>query len=174
MPQASDVVLRRIAAGGLCIGAVFGLAGSLVVSPILQASLWAIDGTALVAATSLLAVKYLRAGVDLAAAGFLVFATAEAVILSGTAAGPHGQTPTLAAGTALWAVALLMISAPPTFPTWVRMAGALAAGMFTVTAAKLFGGQVLTPMSAPFPFFAYPILAITLLGWAWTALREAT
>ena len=90
--------LNRIAAAGLVVGAVFGLAGTLVGSPQLQARLWAIDSVGLVIAASLLAVKYLRAGSGLVPAGFLVFAIGEGVLLSGTAAGPTGSIPAFAAG----------------------------------------------------------------------------
>jgi len=44
------------------------LAGTLVTSPALQASLWAIDSVGLVVATSLLALRYFRVGVDIVAA----------------------------------------------------------------------------------------------------------
>jgi hypothetical protein len=97
-----NCTLDRIAAGGLLVGAVFGLAGTLIASLTLQASLWAIDSVALVVATSLLALRYFRAGVDVVAAGSLVFAIGEGVLLSGTAAGPAGSLPAFAAGTALW------------------------------------------------------------------------
>ena len=128
MTSASDSTLNRIAAAGLLAGAGFGLGGTLVTSPDLQASLWAIDGVALVIATSLLTLKYSRAGSEIVSAEFLVFAIGEGVLLSGTAAGPRGSVPAFAAGTALW---------------------------------------------SPLPFFAYPFLVATLLGWAWKLLREA-
>jgi hypothetical protein len=88
MSSSPNRTLDSIAAGGLLVGAVFGLAGTLVASPTLEASLWAIDSVALVVATSLLALRYFRAGVDVVAAGFLVFAIGEGVLLLGTAAGP--------------------------------------------------------------------------------------
>jgi hypothetical protein len=119
----------------------------------------------------LLALKYFRAGVDLVAAGFLVFAIGEGVLLSGTAGGPEGSVPAFAAGTALWATALVMISAPPTFAPWIRVVGTAAACLFALTAGRLFGGQLLLPTTSPLPFFAYPFLVATLLGWAWTLLR---
>jgi len=49
---------------------------------------------------------------DLVSAGFLVFAIGEGVILSGTAANLAESVPAFAAGTALWATALLLISIP--------------------------------------------------------------
>ena len=97
----SGATLNRMAAGGLLVGATFGLAGTFVSSPQLQASLWAIDSVGLVIAASLLAVKYLRTGSELLATGFLIFAIGEGVLLSGTAAGPTSSVPSFAAGIAL-------------------------------------------------------------------------
>ena len=161
----------RVAVGGLLVGAAFGLAGTFAASPTLQATLWAIDSVGLVLATTLLAIKCLRAGADLAAAGFLVFAMGESVLVSGTAAGPSGSVPAFAAGAALWATALVMISAPRLLPAWLRALGIVAAVLFAVTAARLFAGEPLLPTSSPLPFFAYPFLVANLLGWAWTLCR---
>jgi hypothetical protein len=171
MSSSPNRTLDRIAAGGLLVGAVFGLAGTFVASPALQASLWAIDSVALVVATSLLALRYFRGGVDVVAAGFLVFAIGEGVLLSGTAAGPAASVPAFAAGTALWAAALALISAPRLLPWWARGLGGGAASMFAITAGRIYAGEALLPTSSPLPFFAYPFLVATLLGWAWVLLR---
>ena len=171
MSSSPDRTLDYIAAGGLLVGAVFGLAGTFVASPTLQASLWAIDSVALVVATSLLALRYFRAGVDTIAAGFLVFAIGEGVLLSGTAAGPTASVPAFAAGTALWAAALALISAPPQLPGWLRVLGGAATCLFAITAGRIYAGEVLLPTSSPLPFFAYPFLVATLLGWAWILVR---
>jgi len=167
-----DGALNRIAAVGLVVGAAFGLAGTMVRSPQLQASLWAIDSVGLVIGTTLLALKYLRAGADVVAAGFLIFAIGEAVLLSGTAAGPSASVPAFAAGSALWAAALALISAPRHLPRWLRLLGGVSACLFTVTAARIYAGEPLLPTSSPLPFFAYPFLVATLLGWAWMLVRE--
>ena len=172
MSSSSDRSLNRIAAGGLLVGAGFGLAGTLVASPHVQASLWAIDSVALVMATSLLALRYFRAGVDVVAAGFLVFAIGEGVLLSGTAAGPRASVPAFAAGAALWAAALALISAPPGLKWWLRLLGGGAACLFAITAGRIYAGEALLPTSSPLPFVAYPFLVATLLGWAWMLLRE--
>ena len=171
MSSSPNRTLDRIAAGGLLVGAVFGLAGTFVASPTLQASLWAIDSVGLVIATSLLALRYFRAGVDVVAAGFLVFAIGESVLLSGTAAGPAASVPAFAAGVALWAAALALISAPRLLPWWARGLGGGAACMFAVTAGRIYAGEALLPTSSPLPFFAYPFLVATLLAWAWVLLR---
>jgi hypothetical protein len=161
-----------VAVAGLLVGAVFGLAGTLVASAQLQAGLWAIDSVGLVIATCLLTVKYLRAGADVVAAGFLTFAIGEGVLLSGTAAGPEGGVPAFAAGTALWAAALVLTSAPPLLARPLRLLGGMAAGLFAITAGRIYAGETLVPTAAPLPFFAYPFLVATLLGWAWTLSRE--
>ncbi len=171
-PVLSTRSLDRLAAGGLLVGAVFGLAGTFAASWQVQASLWAIDSVALVIATSLLALRYLRAEADVVAAGFLVFAIGEGVLLSGTAAGPTASVPAFAAGTALWAGGLALISIPPRLPWWSRVLGGVAACMFAITAGLIYAGEPLLPTSAPLPFFAYPFLVATLLGWAWVLLRE--
>ena len=160
------------AAGGLALGAVFGMAGTFATQPNLQAVLWAIDGAGLVMAAAVLAVKYFRKEHDVVAAGFLVFAIAEAVMLSGTAGGPAASVPSFAAGTTLWAVALLLISIPMQFHPIVRLLGVVSAILFGVTGARIFWGEQVLPTSAPLTFHAYPFLVLTLIGWIWSPLRE--
>src|SRR5512133_206655 len=135
--------IDRIAAIGLVVGAVFGLAGTLMSSTHLQAGLWAIDSVSLVIATSLLSLKYLQAGAEIVAGGFLVFAIGEGVLLSGTAAGPSGSVPAFAAGTALWAAGLALISAPSQLPPWLRLLGTIAACLFAITSARIYAGEAL-------------------------------
>jgi hypothetical protein len=134
--------------------------------------LWAIDSVGLVIATSLLTLKYYRAGADVVAGGFLVIAIGEGVLLSGTAAGPSGSVPAFAAGIAMWAAALALVSAPRVLPSWLRVLGVAAACLFAVTAGRIYAGEALLPTSSPLPFFAYPFLVATLLGWAWTLMRK--
>src|SRR6202521_1975009 len=100
--------LNIIASVGLALGGVFGLAGTFVGQANLRNIAWEIDGLGLIVATSLLATKFFRKGCDAIAAGFLVFAIGEAVMLSGMAAGLEGSVPAFAAGTAMWATAILL------------------------------------------------------------------
>ena len=165
--------INIMAAFGLALGAVFGMAGTFVAQPNIQALLWAIDGAGLVMAAALLTLKYFRMGHDLVAGGFLVFAIAEAVLMSGTAADPAASVPAFAAGTALWALALLLISIPRQFTLSVRLLGLVSAVLFAIVAARIFWGEQLLPTSAPLPFFAYPFLVMTFMGWIWSLLREA-
>ena len=169
----SDVRLRRIAASGLVIGAVLGMAGTFAPSASLRGLAWGLDGTALVVAAALLAVHYVRRGNDLAAAGFLVFVAGETLILSGSAMTLEASVPTVGAGMSLWAASLVLVSASSTMPTLVRATGVLAALLFAVVAVRIFLGEALTPLSEPLPFFAFPFLAATLVGWAWVHYREA-
>ena len=73
--------INVIAAVGLALGGALGIAGAMVTQQNVQAILWAIDGSGLVMAAALLATKYFRAGNDVVAGGFLVFAVGEAIIL---------------------------------------------------------------------------------------------
>ena len=164
--------LNAAACLGLTLGGVFGLAGSFVGAANLRSLAWEIDGLGLIVATSLLAIKFFRKGCDAIAAGFLIFAIGESVMLGGMAAGLEGSAPAFAAGTALWATALLLISFPEEFPDWVRFVGMVACVLFIITATEIFWGRPLNPLSQPLPFFGYPFLVATFAGWIWTLLRE--
>jgi hypothetical protein len=81
----SESRLPLVAASGLVIGAVLGMAGTFAPSASLRGLAWGLDGTALIVATALLTVHHLRRGNDLLAAGYLVFVAGETLILSGAA-----------------------------------------------------------------------------------------
>ena len=149
------------------------MAGAVVAQQNVQAILWAIDGSGLVMAAAMLATKYFRAGNDIVAGGFLVFAIGEGLILlSAPAAGLAGSITAFAAGTALWATALLLVSIPRLFTLPIRILGIVSAGLFLVTAVRIFWGEPLQPTSTPLPTYAYPVLVATFIGWIWTLLRE--
>ena len=87
--------------------------------------------------------------------------------------GPASSTPVAScAGVALWATALLLISIPTQFPIWVRGFGIVASALFMITAARIFWGEQVLPTASPLPFFAYPFLVITFIGWIWTLVGE--
>jgi hypothetical protein len=165
--------LRTVAAAGLVIGALLGMAGSFAPSAELRSLAWAADGVALVVGSALLVVHHLRQGHDQLAAGFLVFLAGETLIVSGSAMELAASAPSFAAGAGLWSAALALVSASAVLPAFVRVTGAIAAILFAVTAARMFGGAALTPLSKPLPFHAYPFLAITLFGWAWVHVRSS-
>ena len=146
--------------------------GTMVAERNLQAAFWAVDGVGLVVATAMLALKFFRTGNDLVAAGFLVFAIGEGVMLAGTAESLPGSVPSFAAGTALWSAALLLTSVPKEFTGWIRLTGIVGAVLFAITAGRIFCGEQVLPTASPLPFFAYPFLVVTFAGWIWTLLKR--
>lgn len=168
----TDRYSRTIAPAGLVVGAIFGMAGTFAPSDSLRGLLWGIDGTALVVATALLTIHHFRRGNDVVAAGFLVFVVGETLILAGSAMELATTGPLFGAGAGLWAASLALVSAPRVMPTWVRLVGVIAAALFSVVALQIFMQRPLMPLSQPLPFFAYPFLVVTLLGWAWVHYRN--
>jgi hypothetical protein len=167
----SDARLRRLAAAGLVVGAILGMAGTFAPASSLRGLAWGLDGVALVAA-ALLTIHHARLGHDLVAAGFLVFAIGEALIVSGAAMELAPSAASFGAGSGLWAAALAMISAPGVLPPLVKSVGLIASVLFSVVAVRIFAADPLTPLSVPLPLYAYPFLAATLLGWAWAHLTS--
>jgi hypothetical protein len=169
--ESDDSRLRLIAEIGLVTGAVLGIAGTFAPSATLRALRWGADDIALIVASALLAVHHLRRGNSLAAAGFLVFFAGETLVLSGGAMTLEASAPSFAAGVALWAASLTLVGASNTMRVWARVVGFIAALLFAIVAFRIFAGAALTPISKPLPYFAYPFLASTLLGWAWEHYR---
>jgi hypothetical protein len=163
---------RLIASCGLVVGAVFGIAGTFAAPP-LRGLLWGIDGIALVVASAILAIHYLRKGDDTAAAGFLAFLAGETLIVSGAAMELAASVPSFAAGAGLWAASLALVSSSNAMPRPLRIIGFVASLLLAVSAVQMFSGRPLTPLSQPLPFFAYPFLAATLVGWAWVHYKRA-
>lgn len=164
--------LKAVAVVGIVLGGVLGMLGAMVPSQNVRTISWAIDGTALVVATSILALMYFRKGHECVAAGFLVYAIGEAVMLGGTAGSLDASVPSFAAGTALWSAALLLTGAPSVFVIWTRFAALIAAILFAITSLRIFSGQAITPIARPLPYFAYPFLVLTFIGWIYTLLRK--
>lgn len=157
----------------LIVGAVLGLAGSVVPSASLRGLAWGIDGTALIVATALLAVHCFRQNCASVAAGFLVFIAGETLVLAGSAMSLEASSPLFGSGAALWAAALLLISFPAIMPVPVPALGCVAALLCAATALQVFAGRGLTPLSEPLPLPAYPVFVLTLFGWAWWCRRPA-
>lgn len=169
----SDSRLRLIAAIGLVVGAVLGMAGTFAPSASLRGLAWGVDGIALIVAAALLTIHHCRRGNELVAAGFLVFVVGEGLILSGAAMDLVASAPPFAAGVGLWAASLALVSASSAMPPLVRGVGFIGSFLFAVVALQIFAGRTLTPLSEPLPFYAYPFLAATLFGWAWVHYRQA-
>ena len=147
------------------------MAGTFAPSASLRGLAWGIDGVGLVMACALLTLAFYRRGQDLVASGFLVFVVGEGLILSGAAMDLAASVPSFGAGTSLWALALVLISIPSAFPLPVRLLGLFAAVLFGVTALQIFAGIQVMPTTVPLPFYAYPVLVATLVGWIWTLVK---
>ena len=174
MNQIDNKKLNIVAAIGLAIGGVFGMAGTFVPQAELRQLLWAIDGVALVVAAALLTVKFLKQGNEWLAAGFLVFGIGEGLILASNTADLTDGVAAFAVGISVWAAALLLTSIPKEFANWIRLVGTVAALLFIVTAVRIFWGEPLLATSSPLPGLAYPLLVVTFFGWIWTLLRKRT
>lgn len=161
-----------LASIGLVVGGVLGMAGTMVTQQNVRAISWGIDGSALVVAACLLAIRYFREGKDCVAAGFLVFAIGEGVMLGGTAGSLEASVPSFAAGTALWAAGLLLTGIPKEFALWTRASSIVGGILFGIVSAKIFWGQLLLPTARPLPYFAYPFLVLSFAGWIWALLRS--
>jgi len=157
--------LRILAVLGLIAGGVLGMAGSIVASDHVRAVCWAIDGVGVIIATMIMALTFVRSGRLEVAAGFLIYAVGESVMLGGTAMSLQQSVPAFAAGTALWCAGLTLTSVPRVFATWTRLAGLISAVLFGTVSITIFRGIPLTPITHPLPFFAYPFLVITFIGW---------
>lgn len=166
--------LNLVATICLVLGGVFGMIGAAVAQQNLRSAAWGLDGTAMVVAASLLSLRFSRKGCDGIAAGFLVYAIGEAVMLGGTAGSLEAGVPAFAAGTALWSAGLFLVSVPPVFALWTRIAGLISAVLFAIVASRIFWGTPLTPIARPLPSIAYPFLVLTFIGWIWDLRAERT
>jgi len=169
----TEPVTRRISAGGLVVGSALGMAGTFAPSAEVRGLLWGLDGTALIVASALLAAHYFRQGLDVVAAGFLVYMVGQVLIVATAATDLAAAGPVFGAGAAVWSASLFLLSAPRVAALWVRVVGVVAGVLFLIVGIRLFMGQPLTALSRPLPFFAYPFLVATLVGWAWEQYRSA-
>ena len=170
----NDKQTKAIAAVGLFTGGILGMVGSLVPSPSFRGLAWGLDGIALILACTLLTVYYVRKGYDTLAAGFLIFAIGEGLILSCNAQDLNADVSTFGAGTGLWTAALALISLQKVFPFVIRLTGFIAAALFAVTSVQIFAGSSLNALTEPLPFYAYPFFAATLSGWGWMLLKKTS
>lgn len=163
--------LRILAIAGLIAGGVLGMAGSIVSASDVRSLCWAIDGVGVIIAAAILALTFVRSGRLEVAAGFLIYAIGESVMLGGTAMSLEGSIPAFAAGTALWSAGLTLTSVPRVFAIWTRLAGLISAVLFGIVSLSIFRGIPLTPIAHPLPFFAYPFLVLTFVGWIAAILK---
>ena len=164
--------IRSVASAGLVIGSIFGMIGSFVGSVSVRGIAWGIDGIALILATALLTIYFFRKGEDVAAAGFLIFAIGQCLVVSCSAIDLNKDISSFAAGAGLWATSLLVVSSQKLFPVLVRVLGIIAAILFAIVSVQIFAGEPVNPLTKPFPFYAYPFFVLTIFGWVWTLLKK--
>lgn len=163
--------LNIIASVGLACGAVFGIAGSIFTSPVLQISLYEISSVGLTAGCILLFVKFLQLKNEFLSSGFLLLAIAEAVMSGGNAMDQISAQPAFSAGMALYVPAFLFIGFAKGFPLWTRFTIVAASVPFLIAASKIFlGGQVLS--TSPLPGAGYGLFTLSIIGWVIYLLRE--
>lgn len=165
--------LARLASLSLVIGGLLGMAGSFAPEA-LRGIAWGLDGTALVMGTLLLAVHHIKRGNEQLAAGFLTFTAGQTLVVSGSGMDLTASAPSFGAGVGLWAAGLALVSASSAMPLLVRATGLVAAALFGIVSLQILGGVSINPLSTPLPFNAYPVLVITLFGWAWVHYRQAS
>ncbi|HZC23731.1 MAG TPA: hypothetical protein VE866_10375, partial [Candidatus Binatia bacterium] len=69
--------------------------------------------------------------------------------------------------------ALLLTSVPREFAVWTRLVAMVGALLFAVTSARIFWGDPVLPNSKPLPFYAYPFLVLTFVGWISKLVKES-
>lgn len=166
--------IRSVASVGLVIGSIFGVIGSFVESESLRGIAWGIDGIALILATVLLTIYFFRKGQDVTAAGFLIFAIGQCLVVSCSAIDLNKDISSFAAGVGLWATSLFVISSQKIFPLLVRVFGIIAAVLFAIVSVQIFSGELVNPLTKPLPFYVYPLFVITMFGWVWTLSKNRT
>ena len=162
---------KTIACVGLFIGGLFGMMGSFVASASLRGLFWGLDGVGLIVATTLLTIYYYRKGYDALAAGFLIFAIGESLIVSSNSIELNKDVSSFGAGTSLWAASLVLISFQNFFPKLIRLTGFIAAILFSIISIQIFTGSSINALTKPLPFYAYPFFVTTIFGWAWVLVR---
>ena len=167
----NEKLRKTVASAGLFIGGIFGMVGSFVPSASLRCLAWDLDGVGLIVACALLTGYYFRKGYDTIASGFLIFAIGEGLILSSNSMDLNQNLSSFGAGVSLWAASLALISFQNFFPVVVRLAGFIAAVLFSIVSVQIFTGHPVTGLTEPLPFYAYPFFVATIFGWGWALLR---
>ncbi|MGB7742221.1 MAG: hypothetical protein WBL41_05635, partial [Terracidiphilus sp.] len=60
------------------------------------------------------------------------------------------------------------------FAVWTRLAALVAAVLFGIVSLRIFAGGEITPLTKPLPYFAYPFLVLTFVGWIWNVVKDKT
>jgi hypothetical protein len=161
---------------GLAIGAVLGLGGNFLPAGSPQNVTYTLSSLGIIMGSAHFAAWFARRDHSIVAVGFALLALAESISLSGifllASAPTFPGAYTFAAGVALYAVALPLMSVPPAFPLWTRIIGTLAAIPFAAYALLWLLGRSPTP-SGPLASIGYVLLIVAIVGWVITVLRVA-
>jgi hypothetical protein len=133
-------------------------------SDLLRYIAWNIDGVGLVIASILLTLYYQKKGLRITASGFLIFALGESVIISSNSVHLEDNIYTFGAGTALWAIALLVISSQKTYSIIIRSTGIVSAILFSIVTVLIFTGHPLNGLDQASTLFRLSILCDYHLG----------
>lgn len=163
---------RIVAAGGLLAGAGFGMAGGFSPVGVVQDVLYLLSSIGFMTGLVVMALRSHSAGQVMPAAGFLVLACGEVAMMSGfnRAADPNSAG-AFAAGVALYAPGLLLVSLPRGQPIWSRIAGGLAALPFAAHGILRSAGVDLDYQDLT-AAVGYGLLTIAIAGWVWRMRRE--
>jgi hypothetical protein len=160
----------RVIVAGLVVGAVLGQVGGALGIGTAQTVLFAVSSVGLAVGAVLLAIRHLQRGEPVVAAGFAILAVAETMIWTG--GGPEqGGEAAFAGATLFYVPALLMVSLPSAFPTWVRALGAVAAVPFGIHVALFLLGAEPTSQGAP-AIAGYILLTLAVVGWILSVVRS--
>jgi hypothetical protein len=173
----SSLPSRTLIVVGLAIGAVLRFGGNFIHVGPAQNVVYTISSLGIIMGSALLEAWFARQGRDTVAVGFALLALAEGILLSGlflSASTPtdRGAYASFAAGVVLYALAFLLVSIPPAFPIWTRIAGALAAMPFAAYALLSLLGRSLAP-GGPLASIGYVLLMLAIVGWMIAVLRAA-
>ena len=136
-----------------------------------QTLLWSIAAMAGMTGASLLAVRHLRAGRDLAAAGFAglaILSVAEGVAgFSG-----DGNTQVAVSMAILHLPVALLVASQDWSAIWARGAMALSGLLFAIYGYQYTLGDDVPDVDSPLLIGAYVTLTIAIIGWTMTLTSE--
>lgn len=154
--------MRLIVTVGFAIGALLGMGGSFLPPGDLQHNAWFVSSAGLVVGLVLLAGRMTTEGRDQTAAGLVVLALAEVVLM--TMAGSMRPETVFAHGVGLYVPGFLLVAASDRYPVWVRVVNVLTAVAFAAHwVLHVTGGHA--PVNGPAAGVGYGLFVASLVGW---------
>src|ERR1700691_2683145 len=145
----NDKSLRVLASIGLGVGGALGMAGTFAPSASLRGLAWGIDGIALVMACPLLTLRFFRMRQEIVAAGFLVFAIGESLLVSGAAMDLAQSAPSFGGGVGGGAWVFLLPRFSFVSRLWGRRCGRAPPRLPAPPPCRIFAGAQITALSQP-------------------------